>query len=72
MEKTVKERTKNHHGAVGKLSSEEQFHKSDRITYALLNFWSRTLSATGSYVRMAAWLVDKIKAIFEIFKIQYT
>ena len=45
-------RIKNHHGAVGK-SSSEQFRKCDVITLALLNFWSRTPSATGSYVRLA-------------------
>ena len=44
---------KNHHGTVGKLSSEQQFHKSNGITFAVLNFWSCTPSATGSYVRLA-------------------
>ena len=44
---------RNHHGAVGKLSSQQQFCKSDGITFAVLNFWSRTPSATGSYVRLA-------------------
>ena len=39
--------------AVGKLSSEQQFRKSDRITLAVLNFWSRTPSTTRSYVRLA-------------------
>ena len=34
---------RNHHGAVGKLSSEQQFYKSDVITF----------SATGSYGRLA-------------------
>ena len=33
-----------HHGAVGKLSSEQQFHKSNRINFAVLNFWSPTPS----------------------------
>ena len=53
------------------LSSEQQFHKSDGITLAVLNFWSCTPSATGSYVRPAGWLADEILAIFEIFKIHY-
>ena len=57
----------NRHGAVGKSSSEQQFRKSDRITFAVLNFWSCTPSATGSYGRLA----DKIQVIFEIFKIHY-
>ena len=44
---------RNRHGAVGKLSSEQQFRKSDMITFAMLNFWSCTSSATGSYGRLA-------------------
>ena len=47
---------RNRHGTVGKLSSEQQFNTSDTITFAVLNFWSRIPSATGSYGR----LVDKI------------
>ena len=62
----------NHHGAVSKLSSEQQYHKFDWITFAVLNFWSRTPSITESYVRLAGWLADEIQAIFEIFKIHYT
>ena len=42
---------RNRHGTVGKLSSEQQIRKSDAITFAVLNFWSRTPSATGSYGR---------------------
>ena len=58
---------RNRHGAVGKLRLEQQFHKSDAITFAVLNFWSHTPSATGSYCRLA----DEIQVIFEIFKIHY-
>ena len=58
---------RNRHGTVGKLSSEQQFHKSDAITFAVLNFWSHAPSATRSYGRLA----DKIQMIFEIFKIHY-
>ena len=61
----------NHHGAVGKSSSEQHFRKRDAITFAVLNFWSPTPSATWSYVRLAGWLADEIHAIFEIFKIHY-
>ena len=43
---------RNHHGVVGKSFLEQQFHKSDMITFAVLNFWSRTPSATGSYGRL--------------------
>ena len=57
----------NRHGAVGKLSSEQQFRKSNAITFAVLNFWSRTPSTTGSYGRLAGWLADEIQLIFEIF-----
>ena len=39
---------RNNHGAAGKSSLEQQFHKFDAITFAVLNFWSRTPSATGS------------------------
>ena len=45
---------------MGKLSSEQQFHKYDGITFAELNFWSLTPSATGSDVRQAGWLADEI------------
>ena len=58
---------RNPHGAVGKSSLEQQFRKSEAITFAMLNFWSRTPSTTGSYGRLA----DEIQAIFEIFKIHY-
>ena len=72
IEKKVKKgRIKNHHGTVGKSSSEQQFHKCDAITFAVLNFWSRTPSATGSYVRLVGWPADEIQVIFEIFKIHY-
>ena len=40
---------------IGKLSLEQQFRKSDGITFAVLNFWSHTSSATGSYIRLAGW-----------------
>ena len=55
----------NRHGAVGKSSSEQQFRKSDAITFAVLNFWSHMPSATRSYGRLA----DDIQVIFELFKI---
>ena len=44
---------RNCHGAVGKSSSEQHFRKSNAITIAVLNFWSRTPSATRSYGRQA-------------------
>ena len=58
----------NRHGAVSKSSSEQQFHKSDAINFAVLNFWSRTPSAIGSYGRQAGWLqlADEIQLIFKI------
>ena len=62
-----KYKLKNNHGAVGRLSSEQQFRISDRITFIVLNFWSRTPSRTRSYGRLA----DEIQVIFEIFKIHY-
>ena len=40
---------RNRHGTMGKSSSEQQFRKSDMITFTVLNFWSRTPSTTGSY-----------------------
>ena len=43
----------NHHDAVDKSSSEQQFHKSYAIIFAVLNFWSCTPSATGSYGRLS-------------------
>ena len=44
---------RNRHGAVGKSSLEQQYRKSNMIIFAVLNFWSRTSSATGSYSRLA-------------------
>ena len=41
--------------------------KRERITFAVLNFWSRTPSGTRSYGRPA----DEIQVIFEFFKIHY-
>ena len=57
--KVQKGRIKNHHGAVGKSSLEQQFCKCDVITFALLNFWSRTPSATRSYISLAGWLAGR-------------
>ena len=54
-------------GAVDKSSSEQQFRKWEGITFAVLNFWSRTPSGTRSYGRLA----DEIQVIFEFFKIHY-
>ena len=52
IEKKVKKGSiKEYHGAVDKSSSEQQFRKCDGITFAVLNFWSRTLSGT----RLAGW-----------------
>ena len=42
---------RNRHDAVGKSSSKQKFRKSNVIT-AVLNFWSPTTSATGSYGRL--------------------
>ena len=44
---------KNHHGALDKPSSEQQFRKSDVITFVVWKIWSHTPSATGSYGRQA-------------------
>ena len=52
------------HGAVGKSSLVQQFRKSDAITFAVLNFWSRTRSATASYCRLA----DKVQVILKFSK----
>ena len=42
------------------LSSEQQFHKSDGITLAVLNFWSCTPSATGLMLgQQAGWLAGR-------------
>ena len=49
-----------------KSSSEQQFCKSDANTFAVLDFWSHTPSATGSYGRLA----DKIQVIFEFSKFE--
>ena len=54
------------------LSSEQQFRKREGITFAVLNFWSRTPSGTRSYGRLAGWLAgwpaDEIQVIFEFLK----
>ena len=62
---------RNRQGTEGKLSLEQQFCKSDAVTFAVLNFWSRTSSATRSYGRLTGCLADEIQLIFKIFKIHY-
>ena len=46
---------RNHHGAVDKPSSEQQFRKFASITFVVWNSWSCTLSASGSYGRQGGW-----------------
>ena len=58
---SIEKERKYHHGAVGKLSSEQQFRKCDGITFAVVNFWSYTPS-----VRPLGRLADKIQTIFKI------
>ena len=53
-----------HHGTMDKSSSEQQFCKSNVITFAAQKFWSHTSSATESYSRQA----DKILVNFEFLK----
>ena len=51
---------------VDKRSLEQQFHKSDMITFAqfaVQKFWSHTPSATGSYSRLAGLLVESYSII---------
>ena len=61
---------RNRHGAVGKSSLEQHFCKSAAITFIMLNFWSPTPSATGSYSRHAGRLAGRRKQVnFEILKI---
>ena len=60
---------RNRHGAVGKSSSEQHFHKSATITFIVRNFWSPTPSTTGSYSRQVA---DEMQVNFEIFKTNCT
>ena len=62
---------KNHHGALDKSSSEQQFHKSDVITFVVWKIWSHTPSATGSYGRPAGRQADEIQANFNFFKIRF-
>ena len=54
---------RNHHGAVGKSSSQQHFRKSASITFIVRNFWSPTPSATRSYGRQAGkqagWLAGR-------------
>ena len=45
--------------------------KREGITFAVLNFWSRTPSGTRSYGRLAGWPADEIQVIFDFFKIHY-
>ena len=48
-----------------KSSSEQQFRKCEGITFAVLNFWSRTPSGTRSHGRLAGWPADEIQVIFK-------
>ena len=42
-----------HHGTMDKLSSEQQFRKSNAITFIVLKNWSPSHSGTGPYGRQA-------------------
>ena len=45
---------------MGKSSSEQQFRKYDGITFAVLNFWSRTPAQPGLTLgRQAGWLAGR-------------
>ena len=57
---------RNWHCTVGKSSLEQQFLKSDKITFAVLNIWSCAPSTIESFGRLA----DKMQVINKIFKIQ--
>ena len=49
-----------------KSSSEQQFRKREGITFAVLNFWSRTPSGTP-VLRQAGWPADENPGDFRIF-----
>ena len=49
------EKKGSNHGAVDNWSSEQQFRKRERITFAVLNFWSHTPIGTRSYGSPAGW-----------------
>ena len=60
-------------GAVDKSSSEQRFHESDAISYAVWKIWSRTPSGTGSYGRQAGrqagrWQADENSGELNILK----
>ena len=52
-----------------KRSSEQHFHKSNVITFAVYKFWSHTPSTTRSYGRLAGRLADKMCVNFLKFVI---
>ena len=69
---------RNYHGAVGKLFSEQHFHKSAAITFIVRNFWSPTPSATsrqaggradGQAGRQAGRQANKVQVNFKIFQV---
>ena len=49
------------HGIVHKCSLEQQFHKSNMVTFVVLKFWSHAPSVSGSFGRQSDKnLVDSI------------
>ena len=71
--KYIIENERKHHDTVDKHSSEQQFCKSDVITFVVQKFWSHIPSATGSYGRpayvYACMQLEENLALSEIFKI---
>ena len=70
---------KEHHGAVVEPSSEQQFHKSDAITFVVCKIWSHTPSTNEFMAGLQAgsqtihWLVDLLKFLADwiAMEIQY-
>ena len=59
---TVIKDKRKHHGAVDKRSLEQQFHKSDAITFIVWINWSPSHSGTRSYSRPSGRLLGRQKS----------
>ena len=51
--RNILEDEKKLHGTVDESLSEQQFHKSDAITFVVWKIWSHTPTASGSYGRQS-------------------
>ena len=51
----MKKDKRKHHGVVDKHPSDQQFHKSDEITFVVKKFWSQHLEKPSLMTQQIGW-----------------